>query len=226
MSIAQAGKVLFRRIGGRVVPISAGQHAGRAAIGGATGAIGGKAHANEANQKRIKRLQKNMKQNTVEAKKFTKKSGFGGVNVITKPDDLKGITFNDGTSANQRGIRRMARRMGSGKNAAAAKFKGQEFIFASEKVNKKILGHEIGHIKHLRKGKHRGPTSRGFLGDITGGTVDKEKKAWKLSPVKTKKNDPVRKGALGTYKQSRDSVRAGTALGVLSSVAYSIVKGR
>lgn len=87
-------------------------------------------------------------------------------------------------------------------------------IAASEKINKHVLGHEMGHHIDLG-GKEPGFLDTGTIGAVLGRELDLERKAWDKSPVEMdERGKEIRDLALGTYESSKKYERLGLGFGL------------
>lgn len=92
-------------------------------------------------------------------------------------------------------------------------------VVVPEKVNKYILGHELGHHKDLA-GTNGPMFSSGLMGALTGRTVDVERNAWEKSPIKIdEKGQEIKDVALGSYENMQKYMRLGFGLGLVAGAA-------
>lgn len=241
-----AGNVVFRRIRGRIVPIiasrassakntakvyakAANRNPGAVAstsMWSAVGAfyasvVGSVAGAVSANSAR-KKLQSEMHRGEmVDAHKAGK--AVKGVKVITSETEARKAfskeprVFRDYAIADKMAV---LAREGTKNNAFALRYKGKDYVFTSKKVNKYVIGHELGHIQDYRKNGTPGAFGSGIIGSISGATLRREKRAWDLSPFKPKNGKQaegesrVKNPALTTYSRSTRGAQGGAAMGV------------
>jgi hypothetical protein len=89
---------------------------------------------------------------------------------------------------------------------------GKEYVLAPKKVNKYLLGHELGHLESIRAGNEPSILSNAFgVGLITGKTLKEEEKAWERSPIEG--GEELKDLTLGRYKTIQDLFRIGAGLG-------------
>jgi len=224
--------------GGRTIAKSLPVHAVNARAGGIAGLglgfIASGAYQVRALSKVWPKLKKDMLEHQVATKETV--SGlkeFRGVEVISSRRDLE--ESKTLTNAEKRYVIKSSKKhlgygideITGGQNAAAWKNPdtGKEYVFASEKVNKQVLGHELGHIRDFREGKIDRSTGS-FTGILKGRQVASETRAWDKSPFKGKDDEPVRTNALETYKINRRAARiipGFSVVGTVGAVAYGIV---
>lgn len=150
-------------------------------------------------------------------------SRYKNIEVITNREDLMASkTLTDEEKEDFYGL---ASDSEAGDNAAAWKHPttGQEYVFASKKVNKQVLGHELGHIEDYRSGFKGG--ENGFFSALTGKQVEKEERGWDKSPYRGPEDEPVKTHALQTYKAVRTGARITAAITAATAAAF-VVAGR
>jgi hypothetical protein len=133
-----------------------------------------------------------------------------------KGEVLKAITHN------------LSSQIERGQNAFAFMGVKKSYIMTSSRMSANVLGHEIGHVIDFRKRglnfKNRGPYQEGVLAGLfkskfNTAVMDKERRAWDLSPNR-KKPTRVERAALNTYEKSFHKRRSETATS-LSALAFS-----
>jgi len=222
-----AANIAFRMVKGRVIPIKVplGASGGpndtalRTAIGGALGLEAGRVAAHYSAQENRDVLRKQMKKNQVKAKKWLNAAGAKNVTHIGShkeamnqkhlPKALKSKRFWQNLKDN-------AFHVQDRKSAKKGKRKSW-IVTKGNRVNRDVLGHELGH--------HRDYVKRGKFGysAVLGSKYKSEKRAWKESPIpRTKQNRKLRDNALETYRKERDYTRGGLALGSVIGAVTSI----
>ena len=97
--------------------------------------------------------------------------------------------------------------------------KEESSVIVPKKVNKYILGHELGHHKDM-KGEEPGFLYGDLLGALTGKTVDLERKAWEKSPVEIDEGGrEIKDLALGSYENLQKYIRLGFGAGLAIGAA-------
>ena len=239
-----AGKVLFRRIGGKVIPMldeakgmanRAGKTAGKISkrvgrevaerpgevigftIGGAiVGNEGGGKWASGV-AKREDLHKKLMGYAETDTKVDAKKEASKhGVIAITSVKDLQ--RSKHFTDMEKRGYARLAHTASQGRNAFAFQLRGKNFIMTKKKASASLVGHEIGHTIDYKKRGLPSATTR-FYGNLTGSTYRREVRAWNESPNKGKNNEKIRETALRTYELGKMGSQYGTSAGALGGFA-------
>jgi hypothetical protein len=216
--------VIFRRIGGRIIPIikEHGPSIAHRAVNTALGAIGGAAFGLEgaaiegAVRGTHNKVVFGLNTNTVNTKAFVKKQReFKNVEVVTGLKDLyhnKKIPLFSKIAliAPMLSVRK-------GKNAFATRIGKVELIGAHKKTNPAAIGHELGHIKDFRKNGVPGAIKYGLPGMISGHQYDIESRAWKLSPHKklNSQQKELKSVALGSYATARRWTRIGAVTGAI-----------
>lgn len=202
--------VVFRKIGGRIVPIAAGA---------ALGATVGFAASVDTNKKGMAELSRKIKSNPVDTKLAVARSGVKDVTVISTKQSLKKhFGFLDRLSLNS-----ALKEAQKGSNAFALENDGKAFIIAGKRVNSAVIGHELGHIKDFRRNGTPGFFETGLAGVVTGNLLRREKKGWRNSTVKPGK---VKAPALATYERAQKWAHTGAALGAIAGLLYKVKGGK
>lgn len=207
--------VIFRRIGGRIVPILAKAIPG-VAPGAVVGALAGVTAGAVAAKPELKELKSKINSHPVNAKKFVLSSGVDAT-VITSNRDLK-KNFGFFRRLQLSSALSQAKQ---GNNAFALQHDGKNFILSKSSVNAEVLGHELGHIKDFKKNGKLGFTETGILGALTGGTLAREQRAWKMRAYA---GHTAEKPALRSYEKGQVGARIGLAVGALSGAAWAFIK--
>lgn len=207
--------VIFRRIGGRVIPILTGVKPGRVIAGAAVGAMVGEAAGAGSAHNDLKSLQRNMGKDLVNTRAAVKRFGVANVTIISGESDLR-KNFGWFRRLQLKGATRLAAKR---KNAFAARIGGKDYLFISKRANAGVIGHELGHIKDFRRNGAPGFISS-TLGRLSGSTLAAEKRAWALSPSKRRDS---KDSALKTYSSAQTGSRWGAIAGAMVG---SALRGR
>lgn len=202
----KAVKVVFRRIRGRIIPLFTKGNAGvKAGAAGGLGVAVSSIFTMKQNNKDYRTVIKKFDKNKVDAKRFIKKSGIENVKLLSSTSDVSKLNVNFLRKIQLKiAVKRIA-----GRNAAALELGGKFYVISPKKINKSILGHELGHIKDMKK--LTPPLYNSIYAQkIFGGTYKLEKRAWNLSPSKSKDG---MKAALRTYERDKNNSRVGFATG-------------
>ena len=209
---------------------------GHAALGTAGGAIAfapaiAVAYQNRKFKDLGPRLQKELKENQVESKKTVRTmSEFNKVKVIsTRKEMLKDKDLSDEEKfyvvKKPKKLYAPMEEFERGGNAAAYQSEsGKEYVFASKKVNRQALGHELGHIRDYRSGELNPSDYGSHMGIIKGKQVEAEQRAWDKSPLKGPKDEPLKTDALESYKVVRNTLRIHAGTSVAIGIGYSILR--
>ncbi len=213
------GNIIFRRIGGRIVPIAKKLKSTPDAHlwGGIIGSEVGHNVARSAkhSQKEQDKMLDSFNEKQVSSKKFVMQSGVKNVRVITRPADIK---WKDHPVVQIAGPQ-LARISRAGLNAAATtKLGSKHYLFARKNLNKDILAHELGHIKDFKKHGNPGFFETGLIGSLTGGVLKREVAAWNEAGISSR--NKTRQMALKSYERAQSAARIGLPLGTIAGAVF------
>jgi len=207
-------QMVFRRIRGRIIPITKKNledSAVAGAVGGYAGTIAGSVVASIKGQKDSEYIVKKIKkENQVDAKGFGRKAN---IKVLTSNKDL----YKENMKPNV-----ITKEAFKGNNAFAMwnRKKNEPLVIIRKKVNRSVLAHEIGHAIDLKKRKGHLPYNI-----LTGSQYESEARAWDIAEKKFGKIDQeLKKRALKTYERERDYQRIGLGGGALAASAAVLMK--
>lgn len=152
---------------------------------------------------------KTMNENLVDAKEIVKQHA-PGVMVATAKKDLKQISKN---KKDLQFLQKLLDYVKGKKNAVY--ISGKNAIISPAKVNKSLIGHEIGHSRDFAIRGHK-PSDAYFQAAM-------EERGWKASPFQDEKSKALSKLMLQSYRGG-DKLKAGAILAGVGVTVPSLLK--